>query len=162
MSEAIDFVIIWVDGNDPEWQEDKFKYSEDTDGDKRNIRFRDWDNLQYWFRAVENYAPWVNKVHFVTWGHLPEWLNIEHPKLNIVNHKDFLNKDNLPVFNSCAIEINIHRIPGLAEKFVYFNDDTFLTHPVKPTDFFKNGLPRDEAIPHPTPSVSRIGVGCAI
>jgi len=161
MENKIDFVIPWVDGNDPEWQKEKQKY-DTTQGDKKDIRFRDWENLQYWFRGVEKFAPWVNKIYFVTWGHLPKWLNTNHPKLNVVNHSDFLKRENLPVFNSCAIEINLHRIPGLSEKFVYFNDDTFLIDHVKEKDFFKKGLPRDEAIPNPTPSVSRIGVGCAI
>src|SRR5699024_11566777 len=95
--------------------------------DKRNIRFIDWDNLQYWFRGVEKYAPWVNKVHFVTWGHVPNWLKVDHPKINVVKHVDFLKEENLPTFNSRAIEINLHRIEGLAEQFVYFNDDMFLT-----------------------------------
>src|SRR5699024_7316762 len=99
---------------------------------------------------------------FVTWGHLPKWLNVKHPKLNIVNHKDFLNKKNIPVFNSRAIEVNLHRIPGLTEQFVYFNDDTFIIRPVKKEDFFKNGKPVDVAIPNPTPSRSRLGIGCAI
>src|SRR5699024_2955272 len=161
MGDKIDFVLLWVDGNDPEWRKEKQRY-DTSKGDKKEIRFRDWDNLQYWFRGVEKFAPWVNKIHFVTWGHVPKWLNTDHPKLNIVNHYDFLKKDNLPVFNSCAIEINLHRIPGISEKFVYFNDDTFLIDFVKEKDYFKKGLPRDEAIPHPTPSVSRIGVGCAI
>ena len=161
MDDKIDFVLLWVDGNDPEWQNEKNRY-EETKGDKKEIRYRDWDNLQYWFRGVERYAPWVNKVHFVTWGHIPKWLNTEHPKLNIVNHHEFIKRENLPLFNSCAIEVNLHKIPGLAEQFVYFNDDTFLTRPVKKEDFFKNGLPRDEAIPNPTPTISRIGVGCAI
>lgn len=162
MSEEIDFVILWVDGNDPEWQREKQKYEEKEKGDKRNIRFRDWDILHFWFRSVEKFAPWVNKIHFVTWGHLPKWLNINHPKLNIVKHEDFLDKKNLPVFNSRAIEINLHRIPGLAEQFVYFNDDMFITKPVTKEDFFKNGLPRDVAIPNPTPSTQRLGIGCAI
>src|SRR5690625_11964 len=161
MSNKIDFVIMWVDGNDPEWQAEKDKY-DDAKGDKRNIRFRDWDNLQYWFRGVEKFAPWVHKIHFVTWGHTPEWLNTSHPKLNIVKHEDFLDKENLPIFNSRAIEINLHRIPGLQEQFVYFNDDIFITRPVKKVDFFKGGLPRDAAIPNPTPSVSRIGIGSII
>src|SRR5699024_7061147 len=81
---------------------------------------------------------------------------------NIINHKDFLSKENLPVFNSCAIEINLHRIPGLSERFVYFNDDTFLIDYVKEKDFFKKGLPRDEAIPNPAVSRSKIGVGATI
>lgn len=162
MSDKIDFVIMWVDGNDPDWQKEKKEHENAEKGDKRNIRYRDWENLQFWFRAVEKFAPWVNKIHFVTWGHLPEWLNIEHPKLNIVNHKDFLNENYLPVFNSRAIEINLQRIPNLEEKFVYFNDDMFITKSVDKNDFFKNGLPRDVAIPNPTPSTQRLGIGCAI
>ena len=90
----IDFVITWVDGNDPDWQKQKMEYSMQPDlsqkQDDRKERYRDWDLLRYWFRGVERFAPWVRRIHFVTWGHLPSWLNKEHPKLNIVNHKDFI------------------------------------------------------------------------
>ncbi len=145
--DKIDFVIIWVDGNDKEWQKEKNKYlPNDTDIDSRNIRYRDWDNLQYWFRAVEKFAPWVNKIHFVTWGHLPKWLNINNPKLNIVNHKDYIPEKYLPTFSANPIELNLHRIKGLSENFVFFNDDTFIIKSVKKTDFFKDNLPCDSAI----------------
>ena len=62
MNNKIDFVMIWVDGNDPEWRKEKDKYSNNVDNntDNREARFRDWDNLQYWFRGVEKFAPWVN------------------------------------------------------------------------------------------------------
>lgn len=160
--EKIDFVIMWVDGNDDEWQKEKELYEKNKKGDKRVIRFRDWDNLQYWFRGVEKFSPWVNKIHFVTWGHIPKWLDVEHPQLNIVKHTDFLNEDDLPTFNSRAIEINLHRIPELTEQFVYFNDDMFITKHVKKEDFFKKNLPRDVSIPNPTPSTSRLGIGCII
>lgn len=141
---AIDFVIAWVDGNDKAWQEEKNKYQKQSMfDDDHEVRFRDWDNLQYWFRAIEKYAPWVRTIHFVTWGHVPKWLNENHPKLHIVKHEDFIPKQYLPTFNANTIELNLHRIEGLAEQFVYFNDDMFLNHKLKPTDFFKNGLPRD-------------------
>ncbi len=144
VNKPIDFVMIWVDGNDPEWQKEKAKY----DGSvvttaNSEVRYRDWDNLQYWFRAVEKYAPWVNKIHFVTWGHIPAWLDTSNPKLNIVKHSDFIPAEYLPTFSSHTIELNLHRIEGLAEQFVYFNDDTFINAPVKPEDFFKDGLPTD-------------------
>ena len=140
----IDFVMIWVDGNDPEWQKQKNLYDKsNTKGDDAEVRYRSWDNLQYWFRGVEKFAPWVNKIHFVTWGHLPEWLDTSNPKLNIVNHKDYIPEEFLPTFNSHTIELNLHRIKGLTEQFVYFNDDMFITNHVKPTDFFKNGIPTD-------------------
>lgn len=144
----IDFVVTWVDGNDPVWQAEKAKYSPNKNADNRNVRFRDWDNMQYWFRAVEKFAPWVNKVHFVTYGHLPKWLNTNNPKLNIAKHSDFIPKEYLPTFSSRTIEFNLHRIKGLAERFVYFNDDMFLLKPVKRELFFagKDCLPTDFAI----------------
>lgn len=144
----IDFVIVWVDGSDPEWQAQRMKYSEEEDLslNQNEARYRDWGLLRYWFRSVEKYSPWVRKIHFVTSGQRPEWLNIHNEKLFVVNHKDFIPAGYLPTFSSFPIELNLHRIEGLAEQFVYFNDDMFVSAPVKPTDFFYKGLPRDIAI----------------
>lgn len=142
----IDFVILWVDGNDPVWLKEKNKYK--TNGENVNSvssnRFRDWDNLKYWFRGVEKNADWVNNIFFITYGHLPSWLNTNNPKLTIVNHKDFIPGQYLPTFNSNTILLNLHRIPELSENFVIFNDDMFLIDKTKETDFFKNSLPCDE------------------
>lgn len=141
----IDIVIPWVDSNDPEWRKEKNKYMGNTSGDidARDCRYREWNNLQYVFRSIEKFAPWVNRVHFITCGHLPEWINKDCPKLHIVNHKDYIPEEYLPTFSSHVIELNMHRIEGLSDKFVYFNDDIFLLRSVKPTDFFRNGLPCD-------------------
>ena len=141
----IDFVILWVDGNDIEWQREKEKYTPGKNSDVRVNRYRDWDNLQYWFRGVEKFAPWVRKIHFVTWGHLPKWLNVNNPKLHIVNHKDYIPREYLPTFNANPIELNLHRIKGLAENFVYFNDDMFIIKSMKKEEFFKDDLPCDIA-----------------
>ena len=139
----VDLVVMWVDGSDPEWLEEKSKYDKPgTDGGSAVFRFRDFDLMKYWFRAIEKYLPWFRTVHFVTWGHLPAFLNTSHPKLNIVNHRDFMPEGTLPCFNSCALEMNLYRIKGLAEHFVYFNDDTFVLRPMKKSDFFdKKGNP---------------------
>lgn len=139
----IDFVISWVDGNDAAWKREKSRYLANDREDAAEERFRDWENLKYWFRGVEKFAPWVGTIHFITWGHLPEWLNTEHPKLHIVRHEDYIPKAYLPTFNSHTIEWNMHRIAGLSEQFVYFNDDIFLTGSVKPEDFFCDGKPCD-------------------
>lgn len=143
----IDFVVTWVDGNDQEWKRDLVKYSDDTDSsiDKKEARYRDWDLFKYWFRGVEKFAPWVNKVHLITCGHYPEWLNLEHPKLNFVKHEDYIPAEYLPTFSSRPIELNIHRIKELAEHFVLFNDDVFLINEVECKDFFNNGCPNDAA-----------------
>src|SRR5699024_690064 len=145
MERPIDFVICWVDGGDPDWLKEKKRYSHDNNNDDRDIRYREWGIIKYWFRGVEKFAPWVNKIHFVTWGHTPSWLNVKHPKLNIVKHEDYIPSKYLPTFSSRPIELNLHRIKGLSEQFVFFNDDMFLLKPVKKEDFFKNGLPRDIA-----------------
>ncbi len=147
MSDTIDFVITWVDGNDPEWQEEMRSYlpEEDLGQGSSEERYREWDNLRYWFRGVERFAPWVRTVHLVTWGHVPSWLDLNHPKLHVVRHEDFVPAEYLPVFSAHPLEANLHRIPGLSERFVYFNDDMFLCAPVRPADFFHNGLPRDIA-----------------
>ena len=141
----IDIVLLWVDGDDPVWRAEYEKYAPKVNGDKRNVRFRDWDNLRFLFRGIEKYAPWVSKVHFVTCGHIPDWLNLNAPKLNFVKHSDFIPNEYLPTFNSNPIEMNIHRIKDLAEQFIYFNDDTFLIDSVSEERFFKNGLPCDIA-----------------
>lgn len=145
MTTDIDFVITWVDGNDPAWLKERNHYAEleHKEVDNRNIRYRDWDMLRYWFRGVEKFAPWVNNIFFVTYGHLPQWLNTDNPKLRIVNHKDFIPAEFLPTFNSYVIEFYLHKIEGLSERFVYFNDDMYLLDTVKPERFFRNGLPCD-------------------
>lgn len=145
MNEKIDFVMLWVDNNDKKWQKDKAKYDPNIrdNGVNGNIRYRDWGNLKYWFRGVEEYAPWVNKIYFITCGHLPKWLNTNNPKLKIIKHSDYIPSKFLPTFSSNPIELNLHRISELSEHFVLFNDDIFLINNVKKEDFFKNGLPRD-------------------
>lgn len=144
----IDFVVTWVDMNDPKWQADFAKYSGRIDNSRNEVsvaRFRDYGFLKYWFRGIEKFAPWVRKVHFVTCGQKPEWLNENHPKLALVNHEDYIPNHFLPVFNSSLIEMYLHKIPNLAEHFVYFNDDFFIINHLPPTRFFKNGLPNDIA-----------------
>ncbi len=146
MNKKIDFVILWVDGNDPKWVADKNKFSDNKVSKiaQSNNRFRDWDNLKYWFRGVEKFAPWVNNIYFITYGHLPDFLDITNPKIKVINHSDYIDKNKLPVFNSNAIEIGINHIKGLSDNFVLFNDDMFFIKDVKEEDFFINNIPRDE------------------
>lgn len=143
---CIDFVIPWVDDADQDWLAEKAAYTEeDRSNDSRAFRFRDWGFLRYWFRAVEANAPWVRTVHFVTSGHIPDWLDTSSPKLHIVNHRDYIPEECLPTFSSRPIELNFHRIEGLAEQFVFFNDDMFVGATSTPETFFRKGLPVDLA-----------------
>ena len=144
----IDFVITWVDSSDPTWVDSykRYAYLEDKQYNVSGERFRDWGLLRFWFRAVEEYAPWVRTIHFVTCGQVPTWLNLEHPKLHFVKHEDYMPSRYLPTFGANPIELNLHRIEGLTDHFVYFNDDMYLTSYVRPSDFFMHGLPREVAV----------------
>lgn len=149
----VDFVMMWVDGNDLEWRKEKNKYLPKEDEVNNDVRFRDWDLLKYWFRGVEKYTPWVNNIFFVTWGHLPKWLNVDNKKIKIINHKDYIPKEYLPTFNSHTIELNLHRINDLSEHFVLFNDDTFILNYMSVNDFFRQGLPCESALLNPIISI---------
>ncbi|MBR5175332.1 MAG: Stealth CR1 domain-containing protein [Bacteroidales bacterium] len=144
----IDFVISWVDGSDPAWLKEMQSYRKEMNVDvtesNSNASCRydgDGEMLRYWFRSVERFAPWVRQIHFVTCGQKPDWLDNNHPKLNLVNHKDFIPKPYLPTFNARTINLNIHRIPGLSEHFVNWDDDIFLLQPIAPEFYFRGKEP---------------------
>lgn len=147
MNDKIDFVLTWVDGNDLDWQKSMHAWrGDDVTNSSSANRFRDWGLLKYWFRSVEKNAPWVNRIFFVTCGQRPEWLNTEHPKLVLADHRDYMPQEYLPTFNSSTIEMNLFRIPGLSERFVNFNDDFLLTAPVTAEDFFRKGKALEPAV----------------
>lgn len=101
------------------------------------MRFTSRDELRYSLRSLERYAPFVRRVHLVTDGQRPAWLDVDHPDLEWVRHEDvFPDRSHLPTFSSRAIESHLHRIPGLSERFLYFNDDVLLARPVTARDFF--------------------------
>ena len=97
----------------------------------------------------------MRKIHFVTSGQKPEWLDENNPKIHLVNHKDFIPAGFLPTYNSVVIERYMYRIPGLADHFVYFNDDFYIINHITPERFFKNGLPCDIAVFDYNPSWSQ-------
>lgn len=153
--EIIDFIVTWVDDSDEEWQAQKASYSPNKDNDVKSARYRDMNLMRYWFRGVEKFAPWVNKIHFVTCGHYPKWLNLSHPKLNFVKHSDYVPQKYLPTFNSNSIELNFNRIKDLSEKFILFNDDMFILKSVNKKDYFKKNIPCDQAfMTHFTPMLN--------
>lgn len=148
-NEKIDIVIPWVDGNDPEWIAEKNDMKSIYCGDEKsnsNIRFASWDNLHYWFRAIEQFMPWVNKIFFITWGHIPSFLNINHPKLRIVKHDEYIPSKYLPTYNSGTIEMNVHRILDLSENYIMFNDDCIPIQYIDEEYYFKNNMVCDEAV----------------
>ena len=139
----IDLVYLWVNGNDEEWKKKKDFWAEKLGiiNDKEinnDCRFIDNEELKFSLRSAEMYAPWINKIFIVTDNQIPEWLDTSNPKIKIVDHKDIIPNDVLPIFSSRAIEMFIDKIPDLSEHFLYANDDMFFTAPVKKSYFFNS------------------------
>ncbi|MGO1226074.1 MAG: Stealth CR1 domain-containing protein [Brachybacterium sp.] len=144
----IDVVYTWVDGSDPAWCRKRAAVEADgahpvgsgpipeADLAAGEIRFLNRDELRFSLRSLAAHLPWVRRVHLVTDAQRPEWL-VEDDRLTVVDHRDlFPDSSVLPVFNSHAIETVLHRIPGLAEHFLYLNDDGFFLREQKPQQYF--------------------------
>lgn len=132
----MDVVITYVNGLDPVWRADYDKYAGKPLLEKR---YRDWGTLKYLLRGIQTCMPFVRNVFLVVSSdsQVPEWA--DRGNLHIVRHKDIIPERFLPVFSSPAIEMFLHRIPGLDEEFLYFNDDVFPLMPCDSSDFFRDG-----------------------
>ncbi|HDZ8880561.1 MULTISPECIES: stealth conserved region 3 domain-containing protein [Aeromonas] len=134
----IDYVFTWVNSADEDWQKMYALYNPKVRSDANSLsRFVSRDELMYALRAIEKYAPWVRKIHVVSNCKAPEWLDLTHEKINWVDHADIFDAEDLPTFSSHSIEACIHKIPGLANHFIYSNDDFIICRPVDKTDFFE-------------------------
>jgi Stealth protein CR2, conserved region 2/Stealth protein CR1, conserved region 1 len=147
----IDAVITWVDGADPAHEAARLRYLEPKaeqlhENGTNPHRWACSDELGFCLRSIENNAPWIGNIYIVTAGQNPDLseLSLElQAKIKIVDHSHiFAGYEHvLPTFNSLAIESMMWRIEGLAEHFIYFNDDVFLTAPLHPSDVFRSQHP---------------------
>lgn len=134
----MDVVITYVDGNDPVWRND---YERHVGKNILTKRFRDWGTLKYLLRGIEVNMPFIRNVYLVVShpSQVPDW--VDQSNLRIVLHRDFIPSEYLPTFNCNTLEMHLHRIEGLDNEYLYFNDDMFAVGPCKETDFFRNGRP---------------------
>jgi len=146
-SDTIDFVLPWVDGNNKKWSDIRSQYDpniKDTYDSQSSARFRDMETLKYVLRSIEKYCPWYNKIYLITKGYYPEWLDIQHQKIELITEDElFIDKSHLPIFSSVSLEMNLSNIPNLSEQFVYLNDDMVIMNELKSERFFIQGKPVD-------------------
>lgn len=134
----MDAVITYVNGLDPVWQA---SYEARIGKKILDKRFRDWGTLRYLLRGIETHMPYVRNVFLVVSGEsqVPSW--VDRANLKVILHGDIIPERFLPVFNSTAIEMFLHRIPGLDEEFIYFNDDMYPVADCDSSTFFADGKP---------------------
>lgn len=157
---AVDLVYTWVQGDDPDWRSRMVHKREEvlghvTDNAIADARFDDLEELRYSLRSVHMYAPWIRKIWIVTDAQVPPWLATSDDRVTVIDHRQIWDSaEDLPVFNSHAIEARLHHIPGLAEHYIYFNDDMMFGQPVQASDFFTAG-----GLMKIFPSIHQIGLG---
>ena len=138
----VDVVYTWVNHRDPGWRRHWLQVvghpPEDEECDTRGLdRYMNRDELKFSLRSVAEFAPWVRRIFVVTNCAPPEWLDLSNPQIVWVDHHAVIPEEHLPTFNSHAIESRLHHVPGLADHFLYFNDDFFLMRPTLASDFFE-------------------------
>ncbi len=138
----IDMVFSWVDGSSPDYQVARRELQTGAvlgEGDDHDSRFRHVDELKYALRSVHMFAPWLRRIFIATDSPAPSWL-ADHPQVTLVRSRDhFADPSVLPTHNSMAVESQLHHIEGLAEHFLYSNDDMFFGRPLTPDLFFTAG-----------------------
>ena len=146
----VDLVYTWVDGADAAHavlreqylalhRAERGELHQDATGVAHT---RNNDELRYALRSVERFLPWVRRIFLVTAGQTPSWLRADHPRIQRVDHREFIPARYLPTFSSRPIEAWLHRIPGLSEHYIYCNDDFFFARGCAKEEFFTaNGLP---------------------
>ncbi|WP_298290123.1 Stealth CR1 domain-containing protein [Novosphingobium sp.] len=145
----IDAVITWVDGLDPRHSAKRLRHQPHAPRNINGTNPHRWacnDELGYCLRSIANHAPWIGRIWIITDAQVPDLSRLPAElvaRITIVDHLTLFagHESVLPTFNSLAIETLLWRIPGLAERFVYFNDDVFLTGPLTPEDVFCGDAP---------------------
>ena len=132
----MDAVITYVDGNDPVWRK---SFAQAVGVPAIEKRYRDWGTLVYLVRGIRRYMPFIRKIFLVVSGEsqVPSW--VSGSDVRVVLHSEIIPQRFLPVFNSTAIEMFLHRIPELDEQFVYFNDDMFPVRHTREEEFYVEG-----------------------
>jgi hypothetical protein len=141
----ISAVISYVNCNDPQWLESYRSHVGEFNNTFNNCisRFRDTGTLKLCIDSIVKFAPYINDIYIIVSSpsQIPNWLDTN--KYHIIYHSDFIPKEYLPLFSSCALETWFGNLPNyIGEKFIYFNDDMILTSPTNEQTFFdKNNNP---------------------
>ena len=151
MNGKIDFVILWVDGNDPNHIAKRKRYQQafqlvdegNAEQSTSDLRFIEHSELRYCLRSIIQHAPWYNKIYIVVDEQQPSFLDpelLQRNRIVLVEHRELFAEcpELLPTFNSRAIASRLHKLEGLSEHFLLGNDDVMLSAPVEKSFFFQD------------------------
>jgi hypothetical protein len=134
-AKTMSIVYTWIDGSDNNHLDLKAKYN----GGSRKVNNRDRSvgELRYSLRSLEKYLPWhKGTIYIVSPNQTPDFLDLNHPRIKIINQDDLFPPHVAPTFNSFVVELYLDKIPGITERFVQLNDDYFFNNYCHPSFFF--------------------------
>lgn len=122
--DPIDIVFTWVDDSFEGYLDLRDAHAGDA-RDRNPNRTRDnLEILRFALRSVHRHLPQAGRIHLLTCRpQVPPWLDPDHPRLRVTHHDQVIEDRHLPTFNSFCIVSHLHRLPGLAPRFLYVEDD---------------------------------------
>ncbi|MDR0857390.1 MAG: Stealth CR1 domain-containing protein [Mycoplasmataceae bacterium] len=141
----VDLVYLWCDGSDQSFfkrknaciNKNKFKDSSDVLTEENGLNhIMQMDELKYSLRGVDKYLPWINHIYIIVDGQIPPFINLDNPKISLVDVKELAFKNEKDLFNTNAIEALIYKIKGLSEHFLRASDDYFVNKSLDKSYFF--------------------------
>jgi hypothetical protein len=150
-SDPIDAVVTWVDGEDPAHRAKFRAYLAGLEAVPEIAsadRYRESGEFAFCIASLLRFAPWLRRIHLVTDAQEPAFMPAlrasgRADKVVIVDHATLFggHERHLPTFNNRTLLSALWRIPGLAQRFVYLNDDFALLRPIAAEDFFRGERP---------------------
>ncbi|MDJ0630313.1 MAG: stealth conserved region 3 domain-containing protein [Rhodobacter sp.] len=128
--EPVDLVYTWVDDGFPGYLDLLNRYVADRRDTNPNRTRDNLDIIRYSLRSVARNLPGIRRIYFVSMRpQVPDWLNLDHPRLQVVHHDRIMDPAILPTFNSFCIVSHLHLLPGLSRRFLYVEDDMLVMTP---------------------------------
>lgn len=139
---AIDYAVPMVFHHDPLWQDDYRKVRQYDENDLINfVRFRSWGTERLLIQCIRKFMPFVRTIYIILARESQKQAWMDEEDVRIVYHREFIPEKFLPTFNSATIEMFLHRIPGISDRFLYGNDDMFPLSTLSESDFFEGNTP---------------------
>lgn len=145
----IDAVITWVDGADPNHKAKLDNYLSSIGSARPHsanpARFSSVGEIEYCVVSLLRFAPWIRTIFIVADQQQPEFMaklvgTVYESRVKVIDHSVIFAgyEQYLPTFNSMSISSMLWRIPGIAERFLFLNDDFALIRPIQPSVFFRD------------------------
>ena len=133
---AIDYAVPMVFHHDKLWQEDYRKVRQYDENDLVNfVRFRSWGTERLLIQCIRKYMPFVRTIFIILARESQKQAWMDEEDVRVVYHREFIPEKFLPTFNSATIEMFLHRIPGISDRFLYGNGDMFPLSILSESDF---------------------------